>query len=590
MSISFQEMLGRAIRLDGQGAFSEASELYRQLLKRAPGQPDLHHLYGVSLLRSQDFAAAEKHIKQSLRIRPDTPPYLNSLGMLYFKSGEARKAEDSLRRAIMLAPEYPDPVLNLGNLRVSQQRYPEAIELFRKGVGLSPNNPVAHLSLGNAYKKTGRLESAANCYREAVRINPAYAQAHYNLGLALMTLGQYPAALQSAQSALSCVPDYTAAHMLAGQIHEHLGNIDQATECYRRCLKSGAGHPAAYWSLANIGRYHFSPSEIDQMQQLLAGQPKDDEKIELHFALAQALEQQDRFPDAFEQLVAGNRLKRKQLDYSAGQNREFLARQKMVFNERTLQSWPAHGLDTVSPLFILGMPRSGTSLVEQILASHSQVAGGGELETSLQIVHAVVPEITGKEPLDALLSLEPAHLRQLGEYYCQQNRPLIDAADYFTDKLPFNFALLGLLACIFPKARFVHVYKHPLDVCLGCYRQLFTQGQLFSFDLDELADFYIEYRRIMQHWQMALPERLVNVSYEQLVASPASEIARLLNALGLPWEDACLDFHANRRVVRTASAGQVRSGIYQSAVSRWKQYQAELQPLATKLRSAGIDL
>ncbi len=589
MSDPSQKLVERAMQLQASGRLDEASALYRKLLAKMPGHPDLHHLYGLVLTQRKDFSTAEKHLRQSLALRPDTPPYLNSLGMLYLKSGATSRAEQCLARAMSLAPAYADPVLNLGNLRMSQQRYADAAVLFAKGAELGPNNPVARLNLGNAMKRLGQLEAAAENYRRAVALDPGFAQAHYNLGLVEKMRGCYGEALRAVEAALSRVPDYLAALMLAGEIHEHLGDLEQATRCYQSCIAAQPDHAAAYWGLANLGRYRFTDSETDRMQTLLNQRPTDDDRILLHFALAKALEQQQSYADSFGQLRAGNELQRRQFSYSTEETRDFMARQAQVFTRSRLRAWPQHGLATVRPIFIVGMPRSGTSLVEQILSGHRQVAGGGELETSLQIVHSKLPEMTGKPADEALRVLEPAHLRALGEFYCRQNRSLVESAERFTDKLPFNFALIGMLACLFPEARFVHVHKHPMDACLGCYKQLFTQGQLFSCDLDELGDFYIEYRRIMRHWQEVVPERIINIGYEQLVAEPARVVARLLEFLGLPWQDECLDLESNRRVVRTASAGQVRAGIDASAVDRWRHYAAELQPLADKLRAAGVE-
>lgn len=589
MSDPLQKLVERAMQLQARGSLEDASTLYRKLLAQMPAHPDLHHLYGLVQTQRRDFSSAEKHLKQSLALRPDTPPYLNSLGMLYLKSGATSKAEQCLTRAMSLAPAYADPVLNLGNLRMSQQRYAEAAEQFAKGAELSPDNPVARLNLGNALKRLGQLEAAADSYRHAAALDPGFAQAHYNLGLVEKMRGRYGEALQAAEAALSRVPTYMSALMLAGEIHEHHGELDRATRCYQCCIAAQPDHAAAYWGLANLGSYRFTESETAQMRTLLTQRPADDDRILLHFALAKALEQQQTYAESFEQLRAGNELRRKQFSYSTRETRDFIARQVQVFTRSRLQTWPEHGLAGVRPIFIVGMPRSGTSLVEQILSGHRQVAGGGELETSLQIVHSRLPEMTGKSADEALRVLEPAHLRELGEFYCRQNRALVESAERFTDKLPFNFALIGMLACMFPEAKFVHVHKQPLDACLGCYKQLFTQGQLFSCDLDELGNFYIEYRGIMRHWQEALPERIIDLGYERLVAQPADEVAKLLAFLGLPWQDECLNLENNKRIVRTASAGQVRTGIDPSAVNRWRHYAAELQPLAEKLRAAGIE-
>ena len=299
----------------------------------------------------------------------------------------------------------------------------------------------------------------------------------------------------------------------------------------------------------------------------------------MFFSIAKILEENNDFSNAFKYLEKGNDLKSNYVNYKKDQTLVLFKELRHLFNKELLnKSFPVKN-DEISPIFIIGMPRSGTSLVEQILASHTSITGGGELETSLQLLFDELPKLTKVSWQKSTSLLEPQIIEHLKKTYLKKHDTLVNRTQHFTDKLPFNFALVGFLRLIFPKAKFVHIYKHSLDSCLSCYKQLFTGGQEYSYKLDDLAEYYQEYVKMMKHWNSVSSEKILNVSYENLVEFPEENISKILEFVDLPWQDECLQFQNNNRVVKTASSGQVRQGLYNNSVIRWKKYDKDLLPL-----------
>jgi hypothetical protein len=324
------------------------------------------------------------------------------------------------------------------------------------------------------------------------------------------------------------------------------------------------------------------------MKKLETRNISDKSKIYLFFSIAKVLEEQKDFSNAFYYLKKGNDLKRNTINYGSKQTLSLFEQLKFQFDIELLSELVSEKSDALSPIFIIGMPRSGTSLVEQILASHENITGGGELETSLQLLFGELPKLTKVSWQDSLALLNPQIISHLKNIYIEKHAGLVNKTKHFTDKLPFNFALVGFLMIIFPKAKFIHIYKHPLDSCLSCYKQLFTGGQEYSYQLDELASYYQEYVTMMKHWNAINTDNILNVSYEELVELPEENISSILKFLNLPWQEDCLQFQKSKRIVKTASSGQVRQGVYTSSVTRWKNYRKDLLPLIEVLSEDSI--
>jgi len=577
-------LMQRMVHYQSLRNYDKAIATGQLLLKYFPRDPDVNHLYASVLNSTREFSQSIRFYKKALKGKAKDANCWNDLGAAFIADEQFTKAIDSLNKALKFSPGFPEALMNLGTAYYKMENYSSAVDCVKKGLNKRPELPAAHVLLGNAYKGAMQIDDAINSYKQALTLNPQHYEACINLALTLNDTGQLTPALDYCTKALELRPGAPVALMLSGQINEHLGNIEAAKTAYLQCITSSPESTAAYWSLANLGQEKISSSVIQTMQSLLEHPMTDESRVFLLFALAEAMEQQEEYTASFDYLQQANQLKRQQLGNSIVDVGDLVESLRTQFDEDVISRLRDKGHLQVSPIFIIGMVRSGTSLIEQILASHSEIASGGELETSLELLLDELPLLTGQDWQASVAQLSADQLQHLASRYCEINHELVNEKPFFTDKLPFNFAMVGFLSSLFPGARFIHVYKHPMDSCLSCYKQLFTVGQEFSYSLDDLADFYHQYRAIMDQWSASLPDKIFHISYESLVDSPREGIENMLEFLSLPWQDDCLQFHKRSGVVKTASAGQVRQGLFKSSVGRWKHYQQYLGPLSDKLQ------
>jgi tetratricopeptide (TPR) repeat protein len=404
--------------------------------------------------------------------------------------------------------------------------------------------------------------------RRAVALRPQAAPNWYALAVNLPETGAAEK-LAAARAALVCQPDYGRAHNLAGLMLVERGDLAGATRCYRRALACERD-PAYYANLADLVRFRPGDGEIAAMERLAAepAAPDDEARIPLHFALGKAYEDCGEEERAFQNYLEGNRRKRRSLAYDETGVLAAMARSEQAFSAEILARHQGEGDPSEVPVFILGMPRSGSTLIEQILASHPQVHGGDERPDFPELLEA----------------LGDRDWHALGAAYVARSRALAPGAARITDKLPGNFRHAGAIHLALPNARIIHSRRDPGDTCLSCFTKLFRGEQAYTYDLGELGRYYRAYARLMAHWRAVLPASVfLEVDYERLVADPETQTRRLLAHCGLDWHPACLDFHQTRRAVRTASAAQVRQPLYRRSVGRWRRYEALLAPLLAEL-------
>jgi tetratricopeptide (TPR) repeat protein len=392
-------------------------------------------------------------------------------------------------------------------------------------------------------------------------------------------------ALEAYERAARLLPEELRLRTSLGHVHKTLGSRVKSEAAYKEALALDPGFAEAWWSLADLKTYVFDDAEVVTMERALTnGKRSRPETAQLHFALGRALEQRREYRDAFAHYARGNALRRLDAPFDIARFEARCARIRSFFDLRFFAERGGSGDPSRAPIFIVGLPRSGSTLIEQILASHSRVEGTMELPNILMITReldAIAPDRNGYP--ETLRHMPATQLTVLGSRYVAQTAPLRHGHERFTDKLPNNFSHIGLIHAVLPQATVIDARRHPMDACFGTFKQHFAIGQTFSYDLEDLGRYYRCYLSLMDHWDAVLPGKVLHFQYEELVRNPEASIRRLLEHCGLPFEPACLSFHETRRSVRTASAEQVRQPLYTSGVGHWRHFEKELEPLRRAL-------
>jgi hypothetical protein len=401
-------------------------------------------------------------------------------------------------------------------------------------------------------------------------------------------LGDYKRAFDLYDRAVAMRPDDSRYWFNRAAVRRFLGQLSAAESDYDQCIALDPSDAPAYLNRADLRTQTPERNHVARLEQLLAGNShRWQAVVPWRYALAKEYEDLGAYDKSWGQLTAGAALRRRHLQYNLGRD---LATVEWLIEAFPIGAVTAPGSESREPIFIVGMPRTGSSLVERILSCHPQVFAAGELpDFGLAVVAAARQRLgregTRRELIGASAEVEPA---RLAADYLDRTRAHTGKTPRFTDKLPLNYLYCGLIQRALPHARIIHVTRHPLATCYGIYKVLFDQGYPFSYDLAEIAAYYLSYRRLMTHWQGLLPGQITEISYERLVASPETESRQLLASLDLPWEPSCLEFHRNPAPASTASASQVRRPIYATALAQWRHYAAGLEPVRQQLESAGI--
>jgi tetratricopeptide (TPR) repeat protein len=619
-SAELHNNLGAA--LSELGRHEEAALSYRRAIELRPGSAELHNNLGLALVgldRSEEAAAS---YRRAIEIAPDYGPAHNNLGVVLSRLGRIEEAAASYRCAIAITPGDAEAHNNLGAALSKLDRHQEAAEGYRRAIEIEPDHAEAHNNLGNALARLDRVDDAFACYRHAIEIEPDYAEAYANLGTLEVRSRRYDAAVVSFrralaispeiaeahnglahalaqarqpaeaiahyEKALGIKPDYAEAHNNLGIALRMLGRIEEGRRAIETAIRLAPDRVEFYASLAaSSKRFTEADPHLAAMEELarnLASLSNED-RLQLHFALGKALADAGKHRQAFDHLLAGNALKRRQTAYDEAAALAAFDRIRTVFSAEIMRDKAGFGHPSAVPVFIIGMPRSGTTLVEQILASHSRVFGAGEIGDFTDAVAQLgATDQAAASFRDGIPDVSGLQLHQLGANYVERLRARAPAALRITDKLPANFSLAGLIHLALPNARIIHTRRDPVDTCLSCFSILFGGHQPQTYDLRELGRYYRAYAALMEHWRRVLPPGvMLEVQYEELVADLEHQARRLVAHCGLDWEDACLEFHKTQRPVWTASVNQVRQPIYRTAVGRWRPYKDMLGPLLAEL-------
>lgn len=531
--------------------------------------------------------AAERAYRQILARVPNQKGALKFLGMLLLDRGQAAAAVPLLRRALNQDPVLDIPACN--NLGVALQtlgRYDEAMAQYERLLAVDPRHALAHSNLSSVFRLLGRNEEAVAAATRAVAIDPTYADAYNNVGTALHALDRDEEALNWFAKAVHLKPDDSKAPSNIGVVLRELGRLDEALLAFDHALDL-APRTASYYRLrVEAAAFPADHRHLAGLWALDAGRDAllVPERIELAFACAKAAADAGDYPRSLDRLIEGNALRRGQIVYDEAAYLGQMSRLAATFTPSLFQlkrqPEPAAG---PIPIFVIGMPRSGSTLVEQVLASHPDLRGLGETD----LLARIFPTATGLSAIpdpEGAAALVPAQLQALGDRYLAEIAQVAPGASGVVNKMLGNFLEVGLIHLALPQARFIHTVRDPVDTCLSCFSQLFIREQHYTFDLGELGRYYRAYAALMVHWHEVLPAgTLIDVQYEAMVADPEQQARRLMAHCGVPWDPACLEFWKTNRPVRTASASQVRRPIYQNSVGRWRAYGAGLAPLFAAL-------
>jgi tetratricopeptide (TPR) repeat protein len=564
----------------------EAIAQFRQTLAIKPDHAEAHCNLGAALCVLGRLDAAATEFRRALAISPGLAQAHCNLGLLISVREGPQAAIEHYERALSIKPDFLEAHHNLGNALRKLNCHQQAIAHYIKALPIGlPRRIEVHNNLGISLQALGHHQEAIAQYRQALSLDGESAEVRNNLATALQDLGQFEAAIAGYQAALAIKPDHAEAHNNIGVALQALGRLEEASQAYQRAAQLAPRNTEFQLNFANSRRFTRSDPRLATLEALendLASL-RAEQQIPLYFALGKAYADLAEPRRSFGYLLKGNALKRQGLNYDEAATLKRFKRIQATFTGKRLREQRGAGDPSTVPVFVVGMPRSGTTLVEQILASHSKVLGAGELDAFGRAVAelttasgAAFPELGSTNSAEALRSLGASYVERL-----TRARP---AAERIVDKMPSNFAFVGLIHLALPHARIIHTRRDPLDTCLSCFSILFTSEQAHAYDLGELGRFYRAYATLMAHWRKVLPAGvMLEVKYEDVVNDLEGQARNIVNHCGLGWEQACLAFHATRRPVESASARQVRQPIYCSSVGRSRPYAGLLQPLRQAL-------
>ncbi len=549
-----EDRLREALALHRQGRLREAVVRYRAILEKHPDEARVLGLLGLAEFQVGDLDAARALLTRSLQLEPRDANAWSNLGMVHLKAEATEQSLACFERALEIQPSHPDALNNLAQALRRLGRFDQAKPLLEQLVALRPDAAAPRYALADVQLKTNHVDAAIQNFQHALKLNPEDRRIRLGLGDTYETAGKFKQARMQYLSVLNREPDSPLA--------------------LARLLQLREGEPDRQW--------------VTRAESLAdAAETPEDGRIRLNVALGYYHDRQGHYDEAFRRLALGYDAQAQREPFDSDGYTRAIDRLIGTLTRRFFEQAPTSGLDTSRPIFIVGMPRSGTTLTEQILASHSQVAAGGELSMLLKVSFQIQQaSASGKPYPEGLLSMTESGLRQLARRYLDHLDRVSGTALHVTDKLPFNFMHLGAIALMFPNARIIHCRRHPLDNCLSCYFTSFADQIRFANQLDTLGRYYLDYERLMRHWHDVLPVEIFDLRYEDLIGATEDRVRALLAYCDLPWEDACLRFYETERGVRTPSRWQVRQPIYQGSVARWRHYESQLGPLKRLLEPA----
>lgn len=591
--------------------FDRAEQHVAEAIRRAPGFAAAHDVYGDLMLATGHAARAVLAYERALGLDPARPATLAKIDrakelaaadedaasprprMAFAaeirraeslqQTGDVNKAEDIYRSILKADPDHVEAARLLAGIASQNKRYREAEVFLLRATTLAPDYARAWVDLATVQRELEKYDAATESATRLLALDPDRAESHMVYAGVVGVAGKHQEAIDAYRRALELAPRKALA--MCGMAHhlKTVGDREEAIAQYRACIAARPDYAEAYWSLANLKTFRFEDGEVQAMEELVReGGLPDESLCMIHNALGLEYEARGDYDRAFGNFRRCNALRRKQESYDPVDTESTHDRAIEFFDEERLAQSTAPALHPV-PIFIVGLPRSGSTLIDQILASHSQVEGTHELSDLSKVVRGYRTRRKDRFP-ESLSGFGPAGWARIGNEYLQRTAKHRRGAAFFIDKNPNNFVFIGLLKLAIPNAKIINARRHPLDSCLGSYKQLFASGQPFTYDLTELGEYYLQYQRLMDHWHRVLPGFVLDVHYERVVADLEAEVRRMLDFCELPFEPGCLRFHETERAIKTASSEQVRQPIYSSSVDLWRNYESHLSELSQILK------
>jgi tetratricopeptide (TPR) repeat protein len=615
-----QAMLLLGVARRKSGDVHGATAVLESLVTSQPNWAVAHYELGLALGADRKGESAVKALQRAVELKPDMGDAWRALGDHRTAIGDTQGADDAYARNIRYSTQ--NPRLMEAAIALVENRIAVAEAVLRDFLKQFPTDVAAIRMLAEVAARLGRMGDSETLLVRCLELAPSFAAARHNLALVLhrqhkptqalgeinrlldvepknpgyrnlkaailSSVGEYDQSIEIYTGVLAEYPNNAKAWMSYGHALKTAGHQDECIRAYRRSIELKPGLGETYWSLANLKTFRFAPSDLDAMRgQLRHGDLTDEDRFHFHFAIGKALEDLALYAESFEHYANGNRLRREGIRYEAAETSAHMRRSKAVFSRQFFAERTGVGAQAPDPIFIVGLPRAGSTLLEQILSSHPAVEGTMELPDIPAIAGSLggrkIRSQTSKYP-EVLADLSADQLRALGERYLSQTRIQRKTdAPFFIDKMPNNFAHVGLIHLILPNAKIIDARRHPLGCCFSGFKQHFARGQHFTYSLEDLGAYYRDYVELMAHLDAVLPGRVHRVIYEQMIDNTEAEVRRLLDYCGLPFDERCLRFYENERAVRTASSEQVRQPIFRDAVEHWRHYEPWLGPLKDAL-------
>jgi tetratricopeptide (TPR) repeat protein len=571
------------------GQYENSIACVEKSISLDPAEPRAYSCLGAALSKLDRNAEALTNYSRAIALGLGDADTHNNRGVTLRHLGRYQEALADFDKAITISSGYAGAFINRGNVLRDLKRYEESLSAYNKALTLQTDLAEAWLGRGHTLFEFQCYDDALAAYNEALAIDPNNARAYSCLGNLLFLLGRVEEAMAHCEKALAIKPNDADAHNDLGTILRARGRLDEAIQAFEKAIALAPRRPDFYLNLAGSRRITASDPHFAAILELTRDMASlvVEDRISLHFTLGKVFADLGDQQRSFRHLLEGNSLKRQQITYDEAKTLKRFERTQAIFTAELMRDKQGLGDPSRVPVFIVGMPRSGTTLVEQILASHPKVFGAGELREFGNLT-ASISGPNGSSIPEAVTTMSGEQLRELGASYLRSVQGRAPEAERITDKMPVNFGLAGLIHLALPNARIIHVRRDPCDTALSCFSLLFTKNQLeFTYDLAELGRYIRAYQALMEHWRTVLPEgTMLEVQYEEVVGNIEEQARRIIAYCGLEWDEACLAFHKTERPVTTASVTQVRQPIYGSSVGRWRSYEDQLQPLLQALEQS----